>query len=222
MNDKMISCKTCGKEIAKSAKKCPSCGAKTKKKNPIIIGIIVVIVLICIVGSTGGDDTPQKIDTNTSGNATTKNDTNTSDNVAIKNDKVEEKTEFSVGETADLKGVSTCLVRVSESTGSAYNKPTDGNVFLICEFEIANNSKEEIAVSSMMSFEAYCDDYTCTLSLSALMEKGDKNQLDGTVAPGKKFNGVIGYEVPENWKNLEIRFTPNFWSGKDIVFVVNK
>ena len=26
MNDKMISCKTCGKEIAKSAKKCPSCG----------------------------------------------------------------------------------------------------------------------------------------------------------------------------------------------------
>ena len=26
----------------------------------------------------------------------------------------------------------------------------------------------------------------------------------------------------ENWKNLEIRFTPNFWSGKDIVFVVNK
>ena len=37
----------------------------------------------------------------------------------------------------------------------------------------------------------------------ALLEKGDKNQLDGTVAPGKKMNGVIGYEVPADWKELE-------------------
>lgn len=53
----------------------------------------------------------------------------------------------------------------------------------------------------------------------ALLEKGDKNQLDGTVAPGKKMNGVIGYEVPADWKELEINFTPDFWSNKDISFV---
>ena len=45
----------------------------------------------------------------------------------------------------------------------------------------------------MMSFEAYCDDYTCTFSLGALMEKGNKNQLDGTVAAGKIL--VDGYGV---------------------------
>ena len=59
-------------------------------------------------------------------------------------------------------------------------------------------------------------------SLTALMEKGNKNQLDGTVAAGKKFNGVIGYEVPADWKELEVRFTPDFWSGKEIIFVANK
>ena len=53
----------------------------------------------------------------------------------------------------------------------------------------------------------------------ALLEKGDKNQPDGTVAPGKKMNGVIGYEVPADWKELEIKFTPDFWSNKDISFV---
>ena len=114
------------------------------------------------------------------------------------------------------------MLNVSESAGSTFNTPADGNVFVICEFEIENKSAKDIAISSMMSFEAYCDNYTCTYSLAALLEKENKNQLDGTVASGKKFNGIIGYEVPENWKELEIRFTPDFWSGKEIIFVSNK
>ena len=31
MKKKLISCKACGQEIAKSAKRCPKCGAKNKK-----------------------------------------------------------------------------------------------------------------------------------------------------------------------------------------------
>ena len=61
----------------------------------------------------------------------------------------------------------------------------------------------------------------CQLA-SALLEKGDRNQLDGTVAAGKKFKGVVGYEVPEDWKELEIRYTPDYWNGNDIVFIANK
>ena len=67
--------------------------------------------------------------------------------------------------------------------------------------------------------DASADDYACTFSLSALMEKGSKNQLDGTVAAGKKFSGVVGYEVPTDWQELEINFTPDVWSGKDITFI---
>ena len=218
MNKKMTNCKACGQEIAKSAKACPHCGAKNKKKHPILIGIIVFFVLIAIIASSGGDDEPKKVE-----NAdTNKVETSVDNKEDVKDDVVEEKNEFYVGETAELKGVSVTLVNVTESTGSEFNTPTDGNVFVLCEFEIENNSDKEITVSSMMSFEAYCDDYTCTFSLTALMEKGNKNQLDGTVAAGKKFNGVIGYEVPADWSELEIRFTPDFWSGKDIVFVANK
>ncbi len=44
-NKKMMSCRTCGAPMAKSAKKCPNCGAK-KKKNPVFIIIPLVIVLI--------------------------------------------------------------------------------------------------------------------------------------------------------------------------------
>lgn len=212
-NSVLEHCKACGGEVAENAKVCPHCGAKLKKGHPILIGVLVFFVLIAIFGSSGNDDEPQKVETS----APAQNVETTPTQIE-QEPETENKNTFYVGETAELKGVNVTLASVTESTGSTYNGPTDGNVFVLCEFEIVNNSDKEIAVSSMMSFEAYCDDYTCTYSLSALMEKGNKNQLDGTVAAGKKFNGVVGYEVPADWQELEIVFTPNFWSGKGITF----
>ena len=206
MSEKMHECKTCKQQIARNAKVCPNCGAKNKKANPILIGILCVIALIVIFSSTSNNEPTKVGDNNTQTNSTTVSSHT-------------EKNTFTVGEIAELKDVQVSLVNVTESSGSAYNTPTDGNVFILCEFEIVNNSNKEVSVSSMMSFEAYCDDYACSLSLSALMEKGTKNQLDGLVAPGKKMNGVIGYEIPADWSEFEIQFTPDFWSGKDIVFV---
>ncbi len=58
------------------------------------------------------------------------------------------------------------------------------------------------------------------MNLSAMLST-DKPQLDGTVAAGKKMNGVIGYEVDPGWTDIEIRFTPNFWSGKEIIFTAS-
>ena len=113
------------------------------------------------------------------------------------------------------------LVSVKESRGANFMAPSDGKVFLICEFEIENNSNRDIAVSSIASFEAYVDDYSTSMNLSATVSS-DKPQLDGSVAAGKKMNGTIGYEVDENWKTIEIRFAPNFWSGKGITFEHNK
>ncbi len=206
-------CKVCGAEVAKNAKTCPHCGAKLKKGHPILVGILILVVLVVAFGSSDGDE--PKMAENTAVGESAEFEVSAQETTPEQ----EEKTEFHVGETAELKGVKATLVNVTESDGSDFNTPTEGNVFVICEFEIENNSDSEINISSAMSFNAYCDDYTCTFSLGALLEKGDKNQLDGTVAPGKKFNGIIGYEVPSDWGELEIAFTPNVWSGKDIVFI---
>ena len=213
MSEKLINCKACNQQIAKDAKKCPHCGAKNKKGAPILVGIIVAIVLIAIIAS-AGDNEPQKVGDVTTPTISTNNDNTTKATEAVKN----EKTSFGVGEIAELKGIKVALLGVTESNGSQFNTPADGKVFVLCEFEITNDSQEDLAVSSMLSFKGYCDDYACEYSLSALLEKGDKNQLDGTVAPGKKMKGVIGYELPVDWKELEVQFTPDIWTGKEIVF----
>lgn len=128
---------------------------------------------------------------------------------------------FKLGDAVELDGITVSFVDVITSTGADFSKPEEGNVFVLCEFEIANNSKEELAVSSMMSFEAYCDGYTCDYSLSALLAKGNKSQLDGSVAAGKKMRGVVGYEVPADWQELEIQYTIDLLKGSKIVFVAS-
>lgn len=48
-NKKMTSCKTCGSQMAKSAKKCPSCGAKNgKAKMKKLLAFISIIVVVAI------------------------------------------------------------------------------------------------------------------------------------------------------------------------------
>ena len=206
-------CKNCGKEIDDKAVVCPNCGVATsekkkKKKHPILGAIILIFGILLIVGAvSGGGDKPEKV-VEASVNISTSPATT-------------EKTEFTVGDKVELNDIVVTLVDVSENTGTAYTKPSDGKVFVLCEFEIENNSGKDIAVSSIMCFEAYFDDYATSMNLSALLNT-DKAQLDGSVAAGKKMNGVIGYEVDSGWSELEIRFTPNFWSGKDIIFTYAK
>ena len=206
-------CKSCGKEIDNKAVVCVNCGCAVKTKKPIYkkvwFWLLVVVVVIAVASASGDNDA--KLVTNT--NTVSVSDIETTSTPS------EEKDKFYVGETAELKDVMVTFVDVSENYGSTFNEPTEGNVYVLFELDIANNSNEELNISSMMCFEAYCDGYTCNYSLGALMEKENKNQLDGTVAPGKKMNGVIGYEVPKDWQEIEMVFTPDFWSSKSITFV---
>lgn len=207
-------CKHCKSEIPKAAKVCPNCRKKQGGIGKwIVIGIIVVIFLAVAFG--GGDDKPKKVENNTT---TTQQGENDNDKKA---DTQETKDIFTVGETAEMNDVQVTLLNYSESKGSEYNKPSDGNVFLMAEFEIVNNSDSEMNVSSMLSFEAYADDYALNYSLGAITENND-TQLDGTIAAGKKMKGYIGYEVPKDWSTVEIHFTDDVWSNNKFKFEIKK
>lgn len=209
---KMQKCTACGVDVASTAKACPACGAKVKK--PIFkkwwFWVIVVIILIGIIGgSSGGSDEPEKVGESAPSPS------------AVEPPQEPEKTEFGIGDVVELQDITATMTKVYETSGSQFLAPAEGNTFIVCEFEIENNSNEDIVVSSLMSFEAYVDDYSTSMSISA-MTSVDTPQLDGTVAAGKKMHGVIGYEAPADWTNIEVRFTPDFWSGKDIIFIYEK
>ena len=64
----MTICRSCGAQIAKSAKTCPSCGAKNKKpiyKRPWFIILAILVVIGIIGGAAGGGDDPAPADDQT-------------------------------------------------------------------------------------------------------------------------------------------------------------
>ena len=73
-NNKMTTCKTCGKEMAKAAKVCPNCGAKNKKPfftKPWFIAIVVIFIIGAIAsggksGSTNTNKVANKANSDTS------------------------------------------------------------------------------------------------------------------------------------------------------------
>lgn len=217
---KMTRCTKCGKPFAAAVKNCPYCGAKNSLKKSslpkIIFSVIGVFLIIGVVGMMlgGGDD---------GGNQKKAGDVKADQKQSAKSGSSNgpENGTFGVGEQVSLNDVIVTMDSVTESEGSQFNKPSDGSTFILCEFSIENNSGKDLGISSIMCFEAYVDDYSTSMDLSALLESG-KSQLDGTIAAGKKMNGVIGYEAPADWNEIEIRFTPDFWSGKDITFVYSK
>lgn len=208
-------CKHCKSEIPYDAKVCPVCRKKQGAPGCLIVVLVVVVLMVIAALAGGGEsNTPQKVES-TSG-------TSQSASQASQAQSQPEQTVFTVGDTVELNGVKTTLLSAEEYPGKQYMMPTDGNVFLVCQFEIENDSSAEINVSSMVSFNAYCDDYSVSLSITGEMLEDSWKSLDGTVAPGKKINGVIAYEIPQDWQKMEISYTPSFWSGHDVQFEINK
>ncbi|MEG0181591.1 MAG: Ltp family lipoprotein [Bacilli bacterium] len=87
---KMIQCKTCSKEIASSAKSCPSCGAKNKKPfyKKIWFWIVAIIIVAGIGGAGGGDSTTTDSGTAGTGQAISQNQKTEAD-VPVAEEKVE-------------------------------------------------------------------------------------------------------------------------------------
>ena len=210
-------CKHCKTEIPYDAKICPNC-RKSQRPNGCLIAVLVVVVLFILVGVAGGGSSK-----NDAASSSTTSSTVQTDNAAASQEAAptpEPKTTYTVGETAEDKDIKVTLVSAEQSTGSQFLTPADGNIYVVLEFEIENNSNTDISVSSLASFEAYCDDYSVNMDLTANLLYDNKNQLDGSVATGKKMNGVIGYEVPADFKTLEVKFTPSFWSNRAITFEI--
>ena len=61
MAKKLVQCKDCGKEVSKSAKTCPHCGAKKPVEGIGFFGVVgVLILLVVLVAIFSGDSEGQE------------------------------------------------------------------------------------------------------------------------------------------------------------------
>lgn len=118
--------------------------------------------------------------------------------------------------------------KISLTSAKTYEKITDdfvettpdeGKIYLICFFEVENVSDKD-DYFNYMNIESYIDGYNDTISV-LLTDVDGYSTLAGDVAAGKKLKGYLAWQVDPNWKELEISYKTDFWTGdKAATFVV--
>ncbi|MBQ7876691.1 MAG: DUF5067 domain-containing protein [Clostridia bacterium] len=139
----------------------------------------------------------------------------------VTNEAGEAVSEFALNETADFDGLKITAVNMEETKGKDYFTAGEGNVFVGVEFLIENTTEEEVNMSSLLMFEAYADDMSCDYSITGTSAFGGET-VDGAVASGKKLQGWYAIEVPEDWKTIEMKVSPDIMDDKSATFVFNK
>lgn len=130
---------------------------------------------------------------------------------------------FGPGDRVEINGVVVTFNGITETKGTGYYMVPDNKIFVIAEFTVENNTGKDINISSVYGSEAYVDDYLVQQSFEAeLADPLERNGLTGTIASGKKLNGIIGYELPSQWQELEIRLKTDWHEGSraDVVTFV--
>lgn len=113
-----------------------------------------------------------------------------------------------MGDTITISNVDFTLNSAGASTEGQLSTSPDEDIFLILDLTVVNNSSDEIALSSIMSFSLKgSDSYEYDLELFV----ETKGSLDTTVAPGSTVRGQIAFDVPE-LDSYEFSVTPGLLS----------
>ncbi len=196
---KLMQCKTCGAELAPSAKTCPKCGAKNKKpiyKRPwfIILAVMIVIGLV-----SGGNDGPK------STGSVSNTDVKVSE--TSKQVKQEARTLFDQEEVVTFKGVEYAVTNVEKVTGREYETAADGKEYVIITLSIHNTSDEKISYNpfdwKMENSNGQVESQTFVLFDS------DTSLSSGELKTGGKVEGTIIFEEPIGDEGLKLCYFEN-------------
>lgn len=190
----------------------------------ILAFLMAAAIAVSVAGCTIEDESSKTIsDIQSSSEESEKEDSKEEEPSKEPEESKEEATAAKVGQSVegpDWK-ISLTSAKTFESFGDEYftEKPEDGKVYLTCFFEVENVSDED-NYFNYFYIESYVDGYNQQFATTMSDVDGMK-LLTGDVAAGKKLKGYLAWEVPSDWKELEISYKDDLWTGdKAATFVV--
>lgn len=192
MAGKLVPCKACGQEIAKSVKKCPNCGKDQRNffmRHKIITFILAVVVIIIIANIGGGGGSEATSKTSSSSKAETEKIYNIGDTVKT------EKTEVTVTKVEDRDSVGTQYIE---------KKASDGGTIVAVQYTIKNVSKKPISSFSIPTVKLVDGDGTSydsdidASSTYATETKVDNSKILSDLNPNIKVTDVKAFEVDKD------------------------
>lgn len=126
-----------------------------------------------------------------------------------------------VGETVTVDGASITINsaetvdQVDDMVNTAANLE-EGKKYVVIDMTIANDSDEELKISSMVSFELKNGDGR---KQDYKFPVGTDGQMDGDIAPGDKLSGQLVYMADADGE-LDLKVTPVAIGGDSVIFKV--
>jgi RNA polymerase subunit RPABC4/transcription elongation factor Spt4 len=206
-------CKHCKTEIPYDAKICPHCRKRVKggKLKWIIIVLVVLFLLSAIFGNDSGSNGTQKVGTV----GETTDSSQSAENAETGEESGEEEVQsvYHVGDV--LMDGTTKIVYMASGDyveENEYSQPDDGYKYIFAEFAFENTSDTNDDGVSFYSFECYADGYACD------MYYGGDEDLSATLSAGRATTGYLYFSVPVDAKDIEIEYSPNFFTSRKIKF----
>lgn len=123
------------------------------------------------------------------------------------------------GQGGLCNGVSMTLVGMSTTDGNNSIRAAQGYEFVMVEFDVHNTVDMSVTLTPAVAFTCYCDGYAIKPSERGFMvaPMGFVDTLHG----GDKTRGMLCFEVPVGWQELEIVYGNPKESSDNLTFVVN-
>ena len=183
---KLTNCKACHKEIARSVKKCPSCGHDQRNWFMRHKILTIVFTIIAIIGNNGNSTT-----------ITTVSDKNSSVATSAKVVKIGvDKTIYGINETVKSNHASVTVTKVKKLNGGDYDKAKLGMEFVVVTVLIKNTGTGEI-IYSPFNFKMQNSKGQITDAANTSIDS--ETQLSSaSLTPNEQIVGTLVFEQPIN------------------------
>lgn len=200
LNNKLTTCKTCGKEVAKTARRCPHCGAQRPPieiNSPAAIISIIVIVIFCslvfvfALTDWDSDESTPVVREQTASSG-----------------QVIENTVATTAAVPDILGDWEVTVESFETAEAisagllTEHRADEGNLFVIAHLAIKNTGKEAatffplVAIGDATSAKITYGEYE--YSPSTLISMGNDDLHFETLNPLTSAKGIVVFQMPKD------------------------
>jgi RNA polymerase subunit RPABC4/transcription elongation factor Spt4 len=213
---KLKPCRTCGKEVAKSAKKCPHCGQKLKMGFFMkgIIGLVAIIIIVIMASNLGENSVDQA--------STTVEKEKTSKATGVKKEEPSQMSNEGISSDVTIKVVT---VEDKQEVGNKFTKEKAQGIYKIVEVSLTNNQKDAITVDAN-SFKLIDDksrEFTYSSDAQIAFDigenEGNSDFFLQSLNPGLTLTGKIVFDVPIDAKGFVLKARGGMM-GKEITLKV--
>ncbi|NBJ68873.1 MULTISPECIES: DUF4352 domain-containing protein [Clostridia] len=173
-----------------------------------LIAIIIIGFIAIPVEDDSASDEPKKVEGETEEKSDEKEEKS-------KEEEVENK-KFGVGEKVELDGQIVEVTKVEKSDGNDFDKPSEGNEYVIVHVSIENKGDENITYNPF-NFKMKNSDGQI-VDQGMITVDSDTSLESGELAPDGNVTGTIPFEQPKGDKSLQLIFEPSFWETDQIIF----